>query len=209
MYERKVKTKQEILREKEERKKAKQQAAIRRKKERQQESVQKWNDSLKEKRSKKSGIAKRTAVRKQSRSPKQSERKDSRSSEAGIPGRGCSDSPCVSDSRRSGNRSRTAPTYGQLVQRARDAARKRDNYTCQSTGRTKRQGYLIDGAHLLPVRYAGGTYDPTNPDHVVSLCRVLHTEYDRNKTIESRAEWLRRHGLSQWADKLIEIAYKQ
>lgn len=208
MYERTVKTKQEILREKEERKEKKRRQAIARATEKKAESVRRYQEK---RRAEAKGKASHTR-----REPERIGSKTGRDVQSGLASIGSSDS-AQTESRRRSNRPGSSrgkscavgrsSSYGDLVQKARNDARKRDSYTCQVSGRRAADGYEIDGAHLLPVRYAGGSYDPTDRDNVVSLWRVLHIDFDSNQTPESRAEWLRAHGLTAWADRLLEVAY--
>lgn len=94
--------------------------------------------------------------------------------------------------------------FAMSVQKARDAARARDNYTCQISGVTDALS-MIDGAHLFPVRTPYPRYDATDPRFVVSLRRDLHQFMDRIKNHRARAEWLRDCGLSVYADRILWI----
>lgn len=87
-------------------------------------------------------------------------------------------------------------------------AKDRDNWTCQVTGKSKRDGWIVDGAHIFPSRNnPKPENDPTNSDYIVTLWRMKHFEFDKNKTPQDRIDWLRKNGLSKFADRLEE-AYK-
>lgn len=54
----------------------------------------------------------------------------------------------------------------------------------------------IDGAHILPRNNPTRGNDPTNPEGIMSLCRRHHLEYDQQKTILGRLNWLANRGLT-------------
>jgi hypothetical protein len=95
-------------------------------------------------------------------------------------------------------------TRGAAVQAARDSARKRDDYTCQITGRGRHTGDEVHGAHLFPVNSPFPLYDPTDPRFVVTLLWKKHKEMDNIKNHVKRAQWLRNHGLHYYANLILE-----
>lgn len=83
------------------------------------------------------------------------------------------------------------------------AAKKRDHHTCQACG----AGSLtaVEGAHLLPRNSPQPLFDPANPEHIITLCRKCHQDYDRNKTKSGRHRWLFQVGLVRQASVLLEL----
>jgi len=58
------------------------------------------------------------------------------------------------------------------IELAKKIAKERDNYTCQKCGRSKKQGWKIDGCHILSVRYG---LTAANPKNIIALCTQCHT----------------------------------
>lgn len=96
-------------------------------------------------------------------------------------------------------------TRGAAVQAARNAARERDDYTCQITGRGRHTGESVDAAHLFPVNSPFPLYDPTDVRFIVTLLRQKHQEMDRIKNHVQRAQWLRNHGLHYYAEQILFV----
>lgn len=69
----------------------------------------------------------------------------------------------------------------------------------------------IDMAHLIGrnVTYKDNNgkekNDPTSIDNVFPLCRIHHSEYDKNTNSDKRIEWLIKKGLYQYSDRLKKI----
>ena len=59
------------------------------------------------------------------------------------------------------------------VEIAKTQAKERDNWTCQHCGRTKAQGWQMQGSHILPE----GTYVSMSADidNILCLCVACHT----------------------------------
>lgn len=55
---------------------------------------------------------------------------------------------------------------------AKDAAKTRDNYTCQHCGKTRDSGWAIHGSHILPE----GAYVSMSADvdNIIALCATCH-----------------------------------
>ena len=94
---------------------------------------------------------------------------------------------------------------------ARNEARKRDGYICQITGKQHfpAAGITIVGGHLIPCRVYYPRYDSGDKKNVVSMTWSLHTDFDKQNTIEKKIIWLRekaieysRPSLDSWADRL-------
>lgn len=85
------------------------------------------------------------------------------------------------------------------------AAKKRDHYTCKCCGAGVLNQVQVDGAHLLPRNSPQPLFDPANPEHIITLCRKCHQDYDRNKTKSGRHRWLFRVGLVRQASVLLEL----
>lgn len=83
------------------------------------------------------------------------------------------------------------------------AAKKRDHHRCQACGAGSLT--MVDGAHLLPRNSPQPLFDPTNPEHIITLCRRCHLNYDRNKTKSGRHLWLFRAGLVKQASVLLAL----
>ena len=67
-----------------------------------------------------------------------------------------------------------SPTWyrKKLVERAKTEAKKRDGYRCQYCGKTKDQGWVIHGSHIL----SEGAYPllSVEPYNIIALCAICH-----------------------------------
>lgn len=69
----------------------------------------------------------------------------------------------------------------------------------------------IDMAHLIGrnVSYKDDNgkekNDPTSLNNVFPLCRIHHSDYDKNTNPEKRIEWLNKKGLKIFSDRLNKI----
>lgn len=68
------------------------------------------------------------------------------------------------------SRKKTQKDYA--VDEAKRVAKLRDNYTCQKCNRSKKMGYQMHGAHIIPVEYDGTAADPEN---ILCLCATCHS----------------------------------
>ena len=66
-------------------------------------------------------------------------------------------------------------------------ARKRDKDACQYCGRTKAQGYMIHGSHILPE----GTYVSMSADvdNIIALCAQHHLSGSNPRMGKSEPSW--------------------
>lgn len=85
------------------------------------------------------------------------------------------------------------------------AAKKRDHYICQRCGAGRYYPAVVDGAHLLPRNSPQPRFFADNVEHIVTLCRKCHQDYDRNKTKSGRHRWLFHAGLVRQASVLLEL----
>lgn len=58
------------------------------------------------------------------------------------------------------------------VKLAKDIAKGRADYICEKCGRSKEQGWVMHGAHIMPVTWAKTAADPNN---ILCLCASCHS----------------------------------
>ena len=58
------------------------------------------------------------------------------------------------------------------IELAKKISKERANYICEKCGRSKKQGWQMHGAHIIPVNYSGTCADPYN---ILCLCAACHS----------------------------------
>ena len=87
------------------------------------------------------------------------------------------------------------------IHSAMNMAKVRDGYTCKVCGRAKIDGHVIIGSHLFP----RNVQDPADSKLIVSLCFWCDKQFDSIHNLRKRAQWLRDHGLSKFADRMAKL----
>jgi hypothetical protein len=90
------------------------------------------------------------------------------------------------------------------INRAILQAKRRDNFTCQVSGKTK-EFATLDGAHILCRNNGYKEYDPTDSRNIITLERSVHQDYDSNHSNKDKYDWLMRHDLYRYAKRLKRI----
>lgn len=78
-------------------------------------------------------------------------------------------------------------------------AKIRDHHRCRVCGSTP-----VDGAHLNCRNNPNPRFEADNPDHIISLCRKHHIEFDEYKTDDLRARWLWAQGMDSLSELFLE-----
>ena len=103
-----------------------------------------------------------------------------------------------------------SPTYWRkkCVVLAKLEARKRDGDKCQYCGRSKAQGYVIHGSHILPE----GTYVSmsADSDNIIALCAAHHLSGANPRMGKSEPSWHSHPILfAEWFNKKYPGRYKE
>ena len=92
------------------------------------------------------------------------------------------------------------------IELAKKIAKDKASWKCEKCGRTKKQGWKMDGAHIIPVEYG---LTCANPENILCLCATCH-RLGRNAAHENPVpftRWLEETFPGRY-DKLWEIARK-
>lgn len=90
-------------------------------------------------------------------------------------------------------------SYAKKMAEGMQKRRELDGFRCVLSGATR-----FDVAHLIGRRVGKyRRYNPLDPKNMLCLNRELHRDFDKNTNAQKRIDWLREHGLHQFAERLI------
>jgi hypothetical protein len=83
------------------------------------------------------------------------------------------------------------------IEAAVTRAKMRDGWKCRVCNRAKKNGYVVEGAHLLPRRAPFPWYHADDERWIVTLCTIHHMSFGHNHDPMDLAKWLHSNGLHE------------